>query len=162
MSKANEPSIENKLESVDLSTLTEEVFNNYVEQAKAKKLALTLDMPDEPVTAGFVPKIFKLVMSNLLSNAVKYTEAGSIRVKLSSVNGKTQLSVEDSGIGIPEAETDKLFTPFFRASNAVSGGMRGSGVGLASIHRYATQFGADLDVVSKEGEGSTFTLTLQA
>ncbi len=101
-----------------------------------------------------------MVLSNLLSNAVKYTKAGSVSVKLFSVDDKTQISVSDSGMGIPKAEMKQLFTPFFRASNALNSGVRGTGVGLAAIHKFATQFGAKLSVVSEEGKGSTFTLTL--
>ncbi|HET6394894.1 MAG TPA: ATP-binding protein [Blastococcus sp.] len=114
---------------------------------------------------------------NLVSNAVKFTPAGgrvtlSLRSAWSMPDGTTsdaprpgavpvaQLAVSDTGIGIPTGEQGKMFTRFFRASTARRNAVPGVGLGLAITKAITTAHGGTLDVVSAEGEGTTFTLTL--
>jgi signal transduction histidine kinase len=71
-----------------------------------------------------------------------------------------QLSVRDTGMGIPAGEQGKLFTRFFRASTAQRNAVPGVGLGLTITKAITTAHGGTLDVVSAEGEGTTFTMTL--
>jgi signal transduction histidine kinase len=114
---------------------------------------------------------------NLVSNAVKFTPAGgrvtlALRPAWRAPDGTVsaeprpdavpvaELSVSDTGIGIPGGEQAKLFQRFFRASTAQRNAVPGVGLGLAITKAITTAHGGTLDVVSAEGEGTTFTLTL--
>ena len=114
---------------------------------------------------------------NLVSNAVKFTPAGgSVTLRLTAgwrtadgavsadavpgADPVAQLSVIDTGIGIPSGEQVKLFTRFFRASTAQKNAVPGVGLGLAITKAITTAHGGTLDLLSAEGAGTTFTLTL--
>ena len=114
---------------------------------------------------------------NLISNAVKFTPAGgrvtlALRSAWQTPDGEitaapgpetapvVQLAVSDTGIGIPQTEQGKMFTRFFRASTAQKNAVPGVGLGLAITKAITTAHGGTLDLVSTEGAGTTFTLTL--
>jgi len=101
------------------------------------------------------------VITNLLSNAIKYTPPGG-RVSLHLFESKEQLvfEVSDSGIGIPQEEQAKLFTEFFRASNAKAVAGAGTGLGLAIVKATVEQHGGTIDVESAQGQGTTFRIIL--
>ena len=114
-------------------------------------------------------KLLRIIFQNLLSNAVKYTpESGvvmlDIRVvqKGSTFGGKAvteeslAISVTDTGIGIPTAQADKIFTKLFRADNAAESEAEGTGLGLYIIRSIADQSGEKIWFESQEGKGSTF------
>jgi len=132
----------------------------YLEQARAKGLSMSLDLPDDEVQVRFDLKGLRLVLSNLVSNAVKYTREGSVTVALRTEDDWAVVDVTDSGIGIPEDDIPKLFSEFFRASNARASDIKGTGVGLAGVKELVERFGGRLELASKENQGSTFTARL--
>ncbi|HEX8703445.1 MAG TPA: hybrid sensor histidine kinase/response regulator [Myxococcaceae bacterium] len=104
------------------------------------------------------------VLDNLLGNAVKYSPAGGcITVTLTEEpdgsSGLMQLSVEDGGVGIPQADLPRVFERFHRGGNVV-GSIAGTGVGLASTRRLVELHGGTIEVESTEGHGSVFTVRL--
>ena len=102
---------------------------------------------------------------NLLDNAVKYSSAGSeIRVSADVDTGGdlVHLTVEDSGIGIPRRDLDRVFERFYRVDRARSRVTGGTGLGLAIVRHVASNHGGDVSVESTEGVGTTFTLSLAA
>jgi signal transduction histidine kinase len=103
---------------------------------------------------------YHLILSNLVSNAIKYTPAGSIQVLLHKEGPWAVLKVKDTGIGIPEAQITRIFTEFFRASNARRSQIPGTGVGLAGAKELVERFDGELELVSEENRGSTFTVRL--
>jgi signal transduction histidine kinase len=101
------------------------------------------------------------VMMNLLSNAVKFTPPGGrVTVTAGSDDGTAVVRVADTGIGIPEKDKQDLFNRFFRASNAVSAAVPGSGLGLSIVRTIIANHGGDLDLQSREGAGTTVTIRL--
>ncbi len=100
-------------------------------------------------------------LHDLLSNAVKFTPSGG-RVVLSAepVEGWLELAVSDTGIGIPAAEQDAVFSRFFRASNATSAAVQGTGLGLMIARNIVEHHGGQLRVASTEGRGTTVTARL--
>lgn len=99
----------------------------------------------------------RYITVNLLQNALKYSAADSVVVaSLAQVGSEVRLRVADRGIGIPRDEVNLLFSPFYRASNAVS--HPGTGMGLAIVKRSAKLVGARLEVETDEGRGTTFTV----
>jgi signal transduction histidine kinase len=100
-----------------------------------------------------------LVFTNLLSNAVKYTgEGGTIYVAVAPSPFGVRVAVKDSGVGIAAEDLPKLFTKFYRASNAVRGKSKGTGLGLALVKAIVEGHGGVVSVESTLGAGSTFTV----
>ncbi len=100
---------------------------------------------------------------NLLDNAVKYSpEAKSVDVGVRRRNGDVLISVRDHGIGIPGHEHDQIFTKFHRSEEARTRGIKGTGIGLATVHEIVRAHDGRVDVDSSPGAGSTFTIVLPA
>jgi signal transduction histidine kinase len=145
---------------IDLVAETEAGSVPYRDQAQQKGLAMTVNLPAEPVRVRFDAQGYRIALSNLVSNAVKYTRAGSVSVVLRTEGRWAVLEVADTGIGIPEKDLPKLFTEFFRASNARASDIDGSGVGLAGAKTLVERFGGEFSLRTQENEGSTFTIRL--
>ncbi|WP_116451192.1 ATP-binding protein [Blastococcus litoris] len=145
--------------------------------AAAAGVEIVVDVPGSGLVVPGDAVRLGQACDNLVSNAVKFTPAGG-RVTLSlhrawaAPDGTTstdprpgavpvaRLAVSDTGIGIPTGEQGKMFTRFFRASTAQRNAVPGVGLGLAITKAITTAHGGTLDLVSAEGEGTTFTLTL--
>jgi two-component system sensor histidine kinase SenX3 len=98
---------------------------------------------------------------NLLDNAVKYSESGSpVEVRVSASATEVEVAVLDHGIGIPSRDIDRIFERFYRVDRARSRETGGTGLGLAIVRHVAVNHDGDVTVASRQGEGSTFTLTL--
>ncbi|MBN2577441.1 MAG: response regulator [Pirellulales bacterium] len=147
--------------SFNLETLVGEVSGMAEELLKGKpQIRYTVD-----VEKG-LPLIFsdqdrlKQILINLLSNAAKFTEQGSIKL-WGRCDGQTiLLSVEDTGMGIPEEHLDHVFEKFYQVSNVMHGSLKGTGLGLSICKKYSALLGGALTVRSSEGKGSTFTLCI--
>ena len=111
----------------------------------------------EPVETD--PELLRRVVNNLLGNAVKFTEQGSITVGLGVVDGQVELSVADTGVGIPEEEQAGIFDEFSQVSGSGEAA-QGSGLGLAIAKKSVELLGGSIEVESKIGRGTTFTVRL--
>ena len=103
---------------------------------------------------------FRQIILNLLDNAAKFTERGEIRISAARQNGWLKLNVSDTGIGIPEQELGGIFEEFHRVGSANGKKYRGTGLGLAIVRRLVALLEGSIEVSSKVGEGSSFTVTL--
>jgi two-component system sensor histidine kinase SenX3 len=100
-------------------------------------------------------------VSNLVENAVKYSEAGdAVAVRLFREPGRIVIAVEDEGIGIPQADIDRIFERFYRVDKARGRGTGGTGLGLSIVRHIMANHGGEVNVTSQEGEGSSFRLVL--
>lgn len=154
--------LELTLRSVDLVTLVRRVADEQQERTRKHRIVVDLSTPK---LMSLVDE-FRLerVVNNLLSNAIKYSPDGgtiTIRVWPEQKDGRrwVVLTVTDRGIGIPAADVPHIFERFHRAGNVV-GRIPGNGVGLAAAKQIVEQHGGAISVVSREGEGSTFTVRL--
>ena len=124
------------------------------------KLVVEIE-PDLPPVTGDRDRLIQVVI-NLISNAVKFTPEGSITIvawnELES--GWVQVAVSDTGIGIAEADLDKVFEPFAQTSEGRAMGARGTGLGLPICREIIEHHGGRLWLQSREGAGSTFQFTL--
>ncbi len=130
--------------------------------AKEHQLALALRMPAEPLPEiTFDESRISVVIDNLLDNAVKYTpEDGQIRLEVAKKGNHVVISVTDTGIGIPENQWHRVFTKFFRSSNAQEAQTSGSGLGLFVAKNIIDLHGGEMSFASSKGEGSTFRFSL--
>ena len=103
------------------------------------------------------PLRLRQALENLLANALKYSD-GVVIVGLAKHDLGYTVMVKDHGIGIPKAEQDRVFDPFFRASNTA--GKQGHGLGLSIVKTCVEQHGGRVELVSQPGKGTTFTMTL--
>lgn len=149
-----------KVTICDLAAESRVNCKSYLDEAEAKGLTMTIDLPELPIYVRIDRQGYRLILSNLVSNAIKYTPAGSVQVALRQAEHCAVLEVRDTGIGIPKDDIPKLFEEFFRASNARRNQIVGTGVGLASVKTLVERLGGKLEVASEENMGSRFTVRL--
>ena len=145
---------------LDLVEETGAVCKPYLEDAAAKQLAMDVQLPESKLRVQMPEKAYQLIVSNLVSNAIKYTPTGSVRVALQRKGAYAELTVQDTGIGIPPNELCHLFTEFFRASNARASCAPGTGLGLAAVKALVEDCNGELVLQSQENRGSRFTVRL--
>jgi CheY-like chemotaxis protein/anti-sigma regulatory factor (Ser/Thr protein kinase) len=106
------------------------------------------------------PTRVRQVLYNLVSNAVKFTARGSVRIAVTHDGKALSMAVSDTGPGIPAGRLEALFEKFVQADASTTRQFGGSGLGLAICRELAALMGGQVSAVSRDGEGSTFTLTL--
>ncbi len=106
-------------------------------------------------------RYLRMVVENLISNALKYSEAGKpVRITITARNDKAIVSVRDYGVGIEDADIQLLFKKFARIPNPLSKSVGGSGLGLFLSEQIMLAHGGDVEVDSKVGKGSIFTISV--
>jgi PAS domain S-box-containing protein len=124
---------------------------------------LVVDLPPHPVIVRTDARYTHEALANLLSNAAKYTpKGGQVVVSLARRDGVVRWSVRDSGIGIPAAAQERLFSKFYRAANAEAVETEGTGLGLYMVKLIVTRMNGRVWCESEEGQGSTFIVELPA
>ncbi|EFJ1585292.1 aerobic respiration two-component sensor histidine kinase ArcB [Escherichia coli] len=150
---------------VDFTSFLADLENLSALQAQQKGLCFnleqTLPLPHQVITDG---TRLRQILWNLISNAVKFTQQGQVTVRVRYDEGDMlHFEVEDSGIGIPQDELDKIFAMYYQVKDSHGGKpATGTGIGLAVSRRLAKNMGGDITVTSEQGKGSTFTLTIHA
>ncbi len=128
--------------------------------AAEKKLKLKTDIaPDMPTGHGDERRITQVLL-NLVGNAIKFTDDGEVVITASAADGHFAVSVLDTGPGIPEEDQKKLFQEFQQADSSTTKKKGGTGLGLAISKRIIEMHGGTVQLLSKVGEGSTFSFTL--
>ena len=147
-------------EPVNCREIVNEVATALGPLAKAKGLRFEVVIPDEEVIVPTDRRALSQIMINLTNNAIKFTERGFVRVELTRPNGRVELSVADSGVGITEENQNKLFQPFEQIHSSTKRSMEGSGLGLHLSQKLASLLGGQIVCRSTFGHGSRFILTL--
>ena len=126
-----------------------------------RELAMSVDLPDEPVPFLGDRDMLERVVINLVGNAAKFTpEGGRVDVALVAGPDAAVIEVADTGIGIPPEEQERLFTRFFRSSLAQQQAIPGSGLGLSIANAIVDKHGGSMSVESEPGHGTTFRVRL--
>lgn len=157
-----------ELEAVDmdLRQIIEHTAELLAENAHRKGLALSTRIsPDLPTQFLGDPGRLQQVLTNLLSNAVKFTEQGGIRLIASyrqeaGQPGQVLVEIRDTGIGLSEAERERIFDNFTQADTSTTRKYGGTGLGLTISRQLVELMGGSIEVLSKPGEGSTFRIIL--
>ena len=160
-SKEREPILERS----NLVEVVQEVADEFAGQAEAQNVTVSIDMPPTPVTCWVDQDQIKDCIRNLVSNALDaMPEGGSLTVSLKRTGGSIQngpirdlveIEVRDTGVGISTQAMENLFVPFYSTK-----GSKGTGVGLAVSQKIVQEHGGEIQVMSKPGEGATFTILI--
>ena len=129
---------------------------------RRKDNLLVLDLGDGLGTMRSDPVKLRQCVYNLLSNAAKFTEAGRIEVRVRRDGDRVSFAVQDTGIGLSPEQVGRLFQRFSQADESTTRRFGGTGLGLALSRAFARLLGGDITVVSRSGQGSTFTLQVPA
>jgi signal transduction histidine kinase len=103
---------------------------------------------------------FKQIITNLVGNAIKFTEQGEVVMRVERDGDALRFIIRDTGIGMNEAELQRLFKPFQQVDGSITRRFGGTGLGLAISQRLAMAMGGRITVASEKGRGSVFTLEL--
>ena len=145
---------------LSLHALTDIVLRNNAPLVRGKALELINAVsPDLPATFADENRL-QQVLYNLVGNAIKFTETGHVKVDASEKDGSLEVSVEDTGIGIPENKRESIFQEFQQGDGSVSREFAGTGLGLSISKQLVELHGGKMWVESTVGKGSVFFFTL--
>ncbi len=157
LSKLDEENVELEKEEVDLYQMTREILTRLSPQAEKRKVHV--EVTGEPVEYVGIRQILDEMIYNICENAIKYNkEGGRLTVWVGNTLQGKKVCVTDTGIGIPENETDRIFERFYRVDKSHSKETGGTGLGLSIVKHGAMLHGAKIHVESKLGEGTKIEL----
>lgn len=160
VARAREEALSLEHSRVDVSALVREAVEAALPLAEASGISLEVDAP-AAVTFLVDGDRIRQVVDNLVSNGIKYTDpGGSVTVSVTEDAERLTITVRDTGIGISEAEVEQVFTRFFRGGDALQRHVPGTGIGLDIVSTVVAAHGGRVDLESKLGEGSAFTVEL--
>jgi len=145
----------------DFRQILYEIQKSFQPQCQAAGIKLILDIYQAAVKINYDPDKMIMAMNNIMSNALKYTpKTGKIIISAQIKKDVIEIAVKDNGIGIPKNEQNKIFTSFFRGSNAKRVDTESSGLGLFITKDIIIKHGGDIWLISEDKQGSTFYFTL--
>jgi len=167
LSKVEEGGIPVHYLQSDVVAFVRLIIDSFQRYAEIRKLGLHFQSDCSELLMDIDPDKLEEIISNLLSNAIKYTpEGGDIFVSLRLLNPgnglgqQVEISVRDTGIGIPEDQLDKIFIRFYRVEDKRFPYQEGTGIGLTLVNEYVKMMGGSIHVNSTPDEGSEFVISL--
>jgi two-component system OmpR family sensor kinase len=143
-------------EEVDMERLCEQAYAAFGEEARRRGIAYEKHFVASPTILSDGDRVLQII-SNLLSNAFRWTpDGGKVELELAASNGRVSVAVDDNGPGVPTAERERIFRPFWTRDDS------GTGLGLAIAHELAVALGGSIELDSHAGKGSRFELVLPA
>jgi len=169
-SKIESGNMELEEAELDLRRSVEEVMDLFSQKTASKGIELIYQIEKDVPTRIMGDTLrLKQILINLINNAVKFTSQGEVFLRVylisqdqSTNNVKLGFEVQDTGIGIPEHKIESLFDAFTQVDASTTRRYGGTGLGLAICDRLVKLMGGEISVVSKAGEGSTFTVSIQS
>lgn len=152
-----------RFDLVNPSKLIEELSREFTEEVRQSGYLVDVQsQPDLPLVRAD-KEAFGRAIWNLLDNAVKYSpECKQIWIETKAKNGWVTIRVRDRGVGISDAEQGRIFEKFVRGENVRAAGIKGTGLGLAMVKRIVVEHDGEIDVESRPGAGSIFTIRIPA
>jgi signal transduction histidine kinase len=147
-------------DATDLAAFTAELASAFRSATDRAGLALVVDAPPLPAPVYVDRDMWEKIVLNLLSNAFKHTFEGEITVRVRDAGAAAVVDVCDTGVGIAADQLPRVFERFHRVPNARSRTHEGTGIGLALVKELVRWHGGHVEVVSRSGEGTTFTITI--
>ncbi|HTM46377.1 MAG TPA: ATP-binding protein [Polyangiaceae bacterium] len=150
-----------KRECINLDEVAQHVVSLFQDRAIAKRMRLSIELPDHPKSVMADHRALDQVLSNLVDNAVKYgLQGGSVTIRAVAEGASLRISVEDTGPGIEEKHLARLFERFYRVDAGRSQDQGGTGLGLSIVKHLIEAMGSTIVVDSAVGEGTKFSFTL--
>lgn len=160
LGKADQGVLDLHFEEVQLDALVKELYADSEILAEAKHISVELAKADPATVVGDKGRLRQLFL-NIVDNAIKYTpDGGRVTISLERHNGVALVHVEDTGIGIPPQDVEKIFDRFYRVDKARSRELGGTGLGLSIAKWIAEVHRGSISVRSELNKGSTFTVRL--
>ncbi len=145
----------------DINIFIQSIISEFITMAEEKNIKIIFNPAKEGLQVFGDKDKIRQVFVNLLQNAIKYTDEGSIEILLDEEKKLVNISVKDTGIGIPEEDLNRIFERFYRVDKARSRAVGGTGLGLAIVKHIIEAHNSKIFVQSKQGEGSTFSFKLK-
>lgn len=151
-----------RFEPTDFGNYLSQYLDRYHFQAESKNIKLIYEKPSwTPPKLTIDAAKMDLVLQNLLDNAMKYSKpGGTVSVNVRLIPDHIEVTIADSGVGIPRHQMHRLFTKFFRGDNVVRMQTEGSGLGLFIVKNIVKNHGGDIRAESEEGKGTKMIFTL--
>ncbi|MDR1915375.1 MAG: response regulator [Synergistaceae bacterium] len=149
-----------QIKPIDLKTIVDTVIVLSKPLIRGKSISLVNEIDSSMAVISADENRIQQILYNLIGNAIKFTEKGQIRVSATIVDGMAAVSVEDTGIGIPEDKFDRIFESFEQADGSTAREYGGTGLGLSITKKIVELHGGTITVESRLGKGSKFTFTL--
>lgn len=169
ITKAEDGRLKNEPVVLDAIEFSRNIWEGLKPKAEAKGLSYTFEPDNHKTGEKTLTPVFFIhadrdhlheILNNLFENAIKYTPSGMVSVNITGDNNNVQISVKDSGIGIPAEDIPHLFQKFYRVDNSETREINGTGLGLFLSRKLTESIGGFLDVESEYKKGSTFTVKL--
>ncbi len=155
--------VEVEREPTDIEQLTQTIYQDFLPLGERQGVELEIDSTLEHSVVEMDRYLYERILFNLLSNAVKYTpKGGEIWVRLTQEGDQLEVTVADTGEGIPEDELENIFKDFRQVDASSTRRFEGTGLGLPLVSEFAELLDGDVSVESTLGVGSTFTVDLRA
>lgn len=161
LAKIESGKVEISLEPVDCADVVDEVLRSLNPIATTKGIPLSVESSDTHVVVWSDRRALGQIVINLVNNAVKFTDAGEVRVVVSKHAQEVAIDVIDTGPGISAEDQERIFGAFERTTASTSRSVEGTGLGLHICMKLAELIGAQIELSSDVGVGSTFTVRLQ-
>jgi two-component system phosphate regulon sensor histidine kinase PhoR len=155
-----ERGVADEAETIDVSELIHDLYNEYAPQAEAKGLHFNLDLAPQLGQVVASRLYLKELLQNFVTNAIKYTKEGDIVVSVQKHDGKLVFSVKDSGIGISKSDQAHIFEKFYRSEDYRTRETGGTGLGLYVAVKLSKKLGTQITMSSRLNHGSTFGFEL--
>jgi signal transduction histidine kinase len=147
-----------KIDSIDLNAIVLDVLSRFSSTIEAKKIQIETNFcKDLSVNSDYY--LVSIILNNLISNALKYSNTNdSLTIRLSENNNRVECTIIDTGIGIPEADLQKIFHQFYRSNAGEHPEIKGTGLGLSIVRRLCILLNIEMDITSKERIGTQIIL----
>jgi signal transduction histidine kinase len=162
LNRIEEGALQSRPRSVDVRSELELLMSSQQPLARRKGLTLRLDAPPDLPDVCTDPDGLRRVLLNLIQNALKFTERGAIVIAAAPDGNHVRIAVSDTGVGISPTDQPHVFERFYQAGNLLTEKPAGAGLGLAICHEILALQGAELQLESILGQGSTFSFKLPA
>lgn len=158
LSKLKNGQLSMNAEPVNFKSFIKPICHAFSSRAEALNLEYRIILPDDEIILWIDRKKIENTLINLISNAFKFCPQGKITVEVTEEKDKVLVKIQDTGIGIPPDQANKVFNEYYQVNNSYQQNLAGTGIGLALVKEYLNLHQATIEVQSEENQGTTFTI----
>lgn len=161
VSRINQGKVIDKPEKFTITTQMQHVIGQFTLEAAARFITIDYHSPKKEIEVFLDPNLFRQIMENVISNAIKYNkEKGKLTIEATERGNYVEITVVDTGVGIPKKEQTHIFEKFYRASNVIQNDIDGTGLGLFVVKSYISRWKGIIRIKSVENKGTTVYIKL--